>query len=101
MKRGRKPIAEYVAKEMHINEMATTATNLGAYTVESLVPGICYFIEGDVFVLASATGFMKLHLTTAEAIAKELADILAGYKTDKRSGLVPMSTKDIQKMLEL
>ena len=80
--------------------MATTATNLGAYTVESLAPGLCYFIEGDTVVLASSTGYMKVHLTTAKVIASELGGIIDDYESDKRNGVVPMSTREIQRMLE-
>ena len=101
MTRGRKPIATFGAKEMHINEMATTATNLGAYTVESLAPGLCYFIEGDTVVLATSTGYMKVHLSVAHVIAEELAEILKDYEADKHNGLVQMSTREIQRMLEI
>ena len=100
MSRGRKPIAAFERKELHVNEMATTATNSGAYTVESLAPGLCYFMQGDTVVLASSNGYMKVHLTTAHVIAEELAQILADYEADKRNGLVQMSTRDIQRMLE-
>lgn len=101
MTRGRKPIATFGQKEMHINEMATTATNLGAYTVESLAPGLCYFIEGDIVVIGASSGYMKVHLTTAKVIADELPQILVDYEADKRTGLVPMSTRKIQRMLEV
>ena len=101
MTRGRKPIATFGQKDLHINEMATTATNLGAYTVESLAPGLCYFIDGDTVVLASSTGYMKVHLTTAKVIASELDGIISDYETDKRNGVVPMSTREIQRMLEV
>ena len=100
MTRGRKPIATFGSKELHINEIATTATNLGAYTVESLAPGLCYFIEGDTVVIASSTGYMKVHLTTAKVIASELDGIIDDYEQDKRNGVVPMSTSEIQRMLE-
>ena len=40
MTRGRKPVATFTSKEMHINEISTTATNNGAYTVESLTKGM-------------------------------------------------------------
>ena len=101
MSRGRKPVALFSQKKMHIGEMATTATNLGAYTVESLAPGLCYFIDGDTVVLATSNGFMKVHLTTAHVIAEELPQILADYKADRHNGLVQMSMRDIQRMLEL
>lgn len=101
MTRGRKPIEVFNQKELHINEMATTATNSGAYTVESLAPGLCYFLEGQTVVVASSNGYMKVHLTVAEIIADELPQILADYKADRKNGLVQMSTRDIQRMLEL
>ena len=101
MARGRKPIATFGHKELNINEMATTATNSGAYTVESLATGLIYFLQGDVVVVACSGGFMKVHLTTAKVIAEELPEILKDYEADKRTGLVPMSTRDIQRMLEL
>ena len=94
------PIARFGEKNLHINEMATTATNMGVYTVESLAPGLCYFVDGETVVLASSTGYMKVHLTTAKVIAEELPDILADYEADKRNGLVPMSTRKIERMLE-
>lgn len=100
MSRGRKPIATFGNKELHINEMATTATNFGAYTVESLAPGLCYFIQGDTVVLAASSGYMKVHLTTAHVISEELPGILADYEQDKHNGLVPMSTRKIERMLE-
>ena len=81
--------------------MATHATNLGAYTVESLAPGLCYFLQGDTVILGASSGFMKVHLTTAKVIADELPQILADYEADNRNGLVQMSTRDIQRMLEL
>ena len=40
MTRGRKPIADFNTDITHINEIATAASNLGAYTVESLAPGL-------------------------------------------------------------
>ena len=69
MSRGRKPIAIFGQKELNINEMATTATNNGAYTVESLAPGLCYFLQNDVVVIGSSGGYMKVHLSTAHVIA--------------------------------
>lgn len=99
MTRGRRPIAQFHDVELHINEMATTATNGGAYTVESLAPGLCYFLQGDVVILAASSGYMKVHLTTAKVIAEELAGVIADYETDKRNGVVPMSTRDISRML--
>ena len=101
MSRGRRPIAVFEQKRLHLGEMATTATNLGAYTVESLAPGLCYFIDGDTVVLATSTGYMKVHLSVAHVIAEELAEILKDYEADKHNGLVQMSTRDIQRMLEL
>lgn len=100
MPRGRKPIAAFERKELHINEIATTATNSGAYTVESLAPNLCYFIQGDTVVLASSNGYMKVHITTAHVIAEELPEILKDYEADKHNGLAPMSTREIQRMLE-
>ena len=99
MSRGRKPIAQFGSKELHINEMATTATNHGVYTVESLAPGLCYFIEGNTVVIAASSGYMKVHLTTAKVIAEELAGIISDYEHDKHRGLVPMSTRAISRML--
>lgn len=99
--RGRRPIAIFGADTRHINEIATTAANAGAYTVESNASGICYLMQGDIVVIASSGGFVKLHLSTAEIIADELYDILQQYKADKREGRMPMSTREIQKMLEL
>ena len=100
MSRGRKPIAAFERKELHVNEMATTATNGGAYTVESLAPGLCYFMQGDTVVLASSNGYMKVHLTTAKVIASELSGIIEDYESDKRNGVVPISTRKIERMLE-
>lgn len=98
--RGRRPIARFVSADLHINEMATTATNAGAYTVESLAPGLCYFIEDDTFILAASSGYMKVHLSTAKVIASELSGIIEDYEQDRRNGVVPMRTRDIQRMLE-
>ena len=100
MGRGRRPIAQFGDKELHINEMATTATNHGVYTVESLEPGLCYFMEGNTVVIAASSGYVKVHLTTAKVIADELAGIIRDYETDKRRGLVPMSTRAIQRILD-
>lgn len=100
MTRGRIPIARFASKELHINEMATTATNMGAYTVESLAPGLCYFVDADTVVIASSGGYMKVHLTTAKVIASELSGIIEDFETDKRNGVVPMSTRKIERMLE-
>lgn len=101
MTRGRIPIARFASKELHINEMATTATNMGVYTVESLAPGLCYFVGGDTVVIASSGGYMKVHLTTAKVIASELSGIIEDYEQDKRNGVVPMSTRKIERMLEV
>ena len=100
MTRGRRPIAHFASKELHINEMATTATNNGVYTAESLAPGLCYFVDGDTVVIASSGGYMKVHLTTAKVIASELSGIVEDYESDKRNGVVPMSTRKIERMLE-
>lgn len=100
MTRGRRPIAHFASKELHINEMATTATNNGVYTVESLAPGLCYFIEGDTVVIGASSGYVKVHLTTAKVIASELDGIIKDYEQDKRNGVVPMSTRKIERMLE-
>ena len=98
---GRKPVAKFCIKDLHINEMATTATNLGAYTVESLAPGLCYFIDDDTVVFGTSTGYMRVHITTAKVIAEELPQIMKDYEADRRNGLVQMSTRKIQSMLEL
>ena len=100
MTRGRRPIAHFASKELRINEMATTATNKGVYTVESLAPRLCYFIEGDTVVIGASSGYMKVHLTTAKIIASELEGIIDDYEQDKRNGVVPMSAREIQRMLE-
>lgn len=101
MTRGRKPIAVFGSNTRHINEIATTATNLGAYTVESLAPGLYYFIDGDHVVLATGNGYMKMHITTAGVIAKELPDILADFEESRREGRVQMDTRAIQRMLRV
>lgn len=101
MTRGRKPIAAFGTDTRHINEIATTATNLGAYTVESLAPGLYYFLDGEHVVLATGNGYMKVHMSTARVIAKEMPDILADYEESKREGRVQMDTKAIQRMLRV
>lgn len=92
-------IKEY-QKEKNVDEMATRASNDGIYTVESLAPGLCYFVDGDTVVIASSTGYMKVHITTARFIASELDGIIDDYEQDKRNGVVPMSTRKIERMLE-
>lgn len=94
------PIARFGEKNLHINEMATTATNMGVYTVESLAPGLCYFVDGETVVLASSTGYMKVHMTTAKVIASELSGIIEDFENDRRNGMVPMTTREIERMLE-
>ena len=100
MRGGRKPVASFCRKDLHINEMATTATNMGAYTVESLVNGLCYFIDDNTVVFGTHTGFMKVNMSTAKTMAKELPQILADYTANRHNGLEQMSTREIQRMLD-
>lgn len=101
MTRGRKPIADFNTDITHINEIATAASNLGAYTVESLAPGLCYFVYGDKVRLVTGKGYMEVKLSTTQIIAEELPDILADYKRTKRDGRVQMDSKAIQRMLRV
>ena len=99
-KAGRPPIAVFNAeKNPKLQETATEAGNLGAYTVESLCPGICYMIYNDKVSIATAKGSMTVHTSTAKVICSELADILKDADANKREGMHPMSTRRIGQML--
>ena len=101
MKRGIKPIAIFeLADTTHMNEIATSASNKGAYAVESLCPGLMYFFYGDRLAIASGKGSMTVHISTAEVIVEELADILEDYKDNLREGRTPMDSRSIGKMLQ-
>ena len=52
MGRGRKTPIEIGISTRHIAELATSATSMGIYTVESLKGGIYYFLEDDDYRLA-------------------------------------------------
>lgn len=99
--RGRKHIATFKAQDTKFEEMATVATNNGAYSVQSLVPSIVYILDGDTLVIASSAGSMTVSLETAKIIAGELPEILKDYKADRKNGRVQMSTRDIQRMLKV
>lgn len=99
-KRGRKPIAIFGGYNYQINEVATSASNKGAYTVESICPGLVYFIFNDKVTIASERGSMTVHITAAEQIAEELLDIIADFKYWQREGRTPMDSRSIGKMLE-
>lgn len=99
MKRGRKPIIQYTDKEINVDVYATKQAGTGAYTVESLKQGLCYFINGDTFTICTATGCAEMRLATAKVIAKELPEILREYTNDQKEGRRQMSTRQIQRML--
>ena len=101
MTRGRKPVATFCSKTIHLDETATRAGNIGVYTVESMKTGLCYFFEDESIVIATASGYMKTDLKTAELIAREIADISADFRQNRRSGRLPMNERDISKMLEV
>ena len=96
---GRPSVIEFRKKNYRIWDIANTAGNMNIYTVESLKDGIYYFLEDDYVVIATASGHMKMRLSTAETIAEELSGICKDFRTDKREGRVPLGGKEIQKML--
>lgn len=99
--RGRKPIIQFANEDKHIAEIATLATNMGIYTVESLKGGIYYFCEDDKIVIATSRGYMKTDISTAEILAEELNGIIYDFRTYMREGRKLMDTRSISKMLEV
>ena len=99
--RGRKSPIEVCFHNKHIAETATTASNMGIYTVESLKPGLYYFLEDESVVIATCRGCIKMDLSMAELFADELKDIIQDFKSDIQEGRRPMDTRAISKMLEV
>ena len=101
MKQGRPPIATFGVHHKEIDFLATKATNIGIYTVDSLNNGICYFFENNEVVIATSGGFVKMNIETAETMADELKEIIQDVKKDAREGRTPMNAKAISKMLKI
>jgi hypothetical protein len=98
MKRGRKSKIKFgVERANHIAEKATRANNMGIYTVESLVDGICYFFESGECVVAGGNGYVRMSIDTAKQVAEELSAIIEDVAHNDRK---PMSSRAIGKMLE-
>lgn len=100
MSPGRRPIASFIDRESHVNELATNAGNHGAYTVESLIPGLCYIVYADRVSIATNKGSMTVSVKTAKTIAEEIVDILEDVEQNVRDGITPMDSRSIGKMLE-
>lgn len=100
MKRGRRKAVMFSAAEQHINEMATRASNKGAYTVQSLREGMVYLADGDYITIATGNGCMTCKMEIAELIANELGDVIAEVKQHRREKRKLMDARHIGKMLE-
>lgn len=87
-------------KPRNIEEIATRATNQGIYTVDSEVRTVHYFFEDNYMVLGTPNGHVRMTLDRAEAIAKELTEIIPMIRDDMRNGRRPMDSRSIGKMLE-
>lgn len=72
----------------NIQEMGTRAHRKGFYSTESEYSEnpILYAANGDEIAVICRGGAIRLTIKDAEAIAKELADILADYKDFRREG---------------
>lgn len=99
MGRGRKTPIEIGISTRHIAELATSATSMGIYTVESLKCGIYYFLEDDDIVLATSKGHIKADLKTMRTIAEEIPDIINDFTEYKRDRQKLMGSRAISKML--
>lgn len=97
---GRPKTLTFGCHDIHLAEKATSAQNMGIKTVESLNESICYFFDGDEMAIASCTGFVRMKMSTAETIAKELPDMIEDVKNDQREGRKPMDSRSIGKMLQ-
>ena len=99
--RGKKPPIEIGLTKRHIAELATAATNMGIYTVESLRSGIYYFLEDDKVVIATCRGHIKADIPTMQLIADELPQIIEQFLQEEREGRTLMNSREISKMLEV
>ena len=91
-------IREY-PKEKNVEQMAARASNVGVYTVDSLIKTVHYFFEGDELVLATPNGYIMTSVDKAETICEELAEIIPMVRENEREGRKPMDSRAIGKML--
>lgn len=87
-------------KPRNIEEIATRASNNGAYTVDSEVRTVHYFFENGVMTLGTPNGDLQLSMDNAELIAKELVEIIPEVRQHTDSGRRIMDSRSIGKMLE-
>lgn len=99
MKRGKKPPLEIGVTKKEIDEIATHATNIGIYTVESLNSGINYFLEDNRIVIATCRGYIKADISTMQTVADEIPGIIEDFLQYQREGNTLMNSRDISKML--
>jgi len=92
-------IKEY-PKEKNIDTMATKASNMGIYTVDSLISTVHYFFEDDEVVIATPNGHLRTTIDRAETLAKELTDLIPEIRNGRREGRTVMDSRSIGKMLE-
>ena len=78
-------IREY-PKEKNVEQMAARASNVGVYTVDSLIKTVHYFFEGDELVLATPNGYIMTSVDKAETICEELAEIIPMVRENEREG---------------
>lgn len=87
-------------EKRNIDTMATRATNMGIFTVESMVGNTTMFFEDDKLVIGTPFGFMAMSTDKAETLAKEILELIPMYRQDRREGRTPMDSRSIGKMLE-
>jgi len=98
--RGRNIEIGIFREKRDIDSMATRATNMGIYTVESMVGNTTLFFEDEKLVIGTPFGFISMSTDKAETLAKEILELIPMVKQDRREGRTPMDSRSIGKMLE-
>lgn len=67
-------------KDRNMDGLATKADAMGVYTVESLVKGVCFFLDREDIVISSGGGFFRMSQMDAMKICKEAVEIIKDYR---------------------
>lgn len=67
-------------KDRNMDRLATKADAMGVYTVESLVKGVCFFLDREDIVISSGGGFFRMSQIDAMKICKEAVEIIKDYR---------------------
>lgn len=67
-------------KDRNMDRLAMKADAMGVYTVESLVKGVCFFLDREDIVISSGGGFFRMSQMDAMKICKEAVEIIKDYR---------------------